>query len=138
MFESIGDQAVIAPEFIRVNETTPFHFLDGQLEKGFTLDIPDNLDSNLSTSFQDAEYRNLACSTPLETLVLKANKWGKINGWPLYEKYPEYEEIRSIGKSLNEIGGIELMRLAYSAVHENIPYPGMSEYWWDNIGDWEA
>lgn len=64
MFEPIGDRAVIAPEFIRVNETSLFHFLDRQLETDFTLDIGDNRNGNLPASFQDAEHRNLSCGSP--------------------------------------------------------------------------
>ena len=74
----------------------------------------------------------------LKELLITANKWGEGNGYPLYEKYPQYNEVQEIGKKLNDMGGIELMRKAYGEVEGHIPYPGMSEYWWDGIGSWCA
>ena len=74
----------------------------------------------------------------LKELLIRANKWGEGNGYPRYEKYPQYNEVQEIGKKLNNMGGIELMRKAYGEVEGHIPYPGMSEYWWDGIGSWSA
>ena len=64
MFETIGDESVIAPEFIGVNEASPFHLFDSQLEKSLTLDVGDHLYLDLATSFQDPEHRDFPCRTP--------------------------------------------------------------------------
>jgi len=63
MFKSIWDQSVINPEFICVKKPASFHLIDGEIEKDFILDIPENIDGILPTSFQDAEDRNLFCNT---------------------------------------------------------------------------
>ncbi|MBI5678779.1 MAG: hypothetical protein HZC52_09920 [Planctomycetes bacterium] len=67
-----------------------------------------------------------------------ANRWGKENGYPLFEKYPQYKEVREIGEKLSDMGGIELMREAQRIANERIPCPGMTEFWWHRIGDWLA
>jgi len=62
--KAIGDQAVVAPELIGIDEATPFHLPDRHLEEGLSLDIPDHLDTDLSSPFQDPEHRDLPGSTP--------------------------------------------------------------------------
>ncbi len=64
MFESIGDKAIVTPEFIGVDETSPFSFRDRQFQGGLTLDIGHNLHGYLQPSFRDAEYRHLSCRSP--------------------------------------------------------------------------
>ena len=44
--------------------------------------------------------------------------------------------IREIGESLNEAGGMELMRAAYYDIKGRGPY--FSEDIWDGIGDWRC
>ncbi|MDI6898571.1 MAG: hypothetical protein QMC82_01935, partial [Methanolinea sp.] len=39
MFEFIGDKAIVTSEFISVNETLLFYFLDRQFQESLTLDI---------------------------------------------------------------------------------------------------
>jgi hypothetical protein len=74
----------------------------------------------------------------LVPLIVAANSWGAQNGYPLMSEYPQYSEVRGIGERLNEIGGIDLMRQAYSAAQRRLPYPGINEYWWDGVGQWVA
>ena len=62
--EAIGDEAIIAPELIGVDEAPPFHLLDGHLEESFTLNILHHFNPDLSSPFQDAEDRDLASSSP--------------------------------------------------------------------------
>lgn len=46
------------------------------------------------------------------------------------------EAGRRVGKHLDEIGGLELMRLYHAAVYGQ--HQGELDYWWNNIGDWQA
>ncbi len=77
-------------------------------------------------------------TTQLIDLITEANEWGVVNGWPTFEKYPQCQQIEAIGQELNDIGGIDLMRRVYSRVEATVPYPGMSQWWWDGIGTWQA
>jgi len=74
----------------------------------------------------------------LKELLIAANKWGKKNKYPIYDDYPQYKEIQEIGKKLHNMGGLKLMRKVYYTVEGHIPYPGMSTFWWDRIGNWQA
>ncbi|MDD5017647.1 MAG: hypothetical protein PHO15_06070 [Eubacteriales bacterium] len=74
----------------------------------------------------------------LKELVTEANKWGMRNGYPLFEKYPQYDAICEIGQILYDMGGDKQMEKAYMEVYKQITYPGMSRYWWDGIGGWWA
>ena len=64
MFESIGDEAVIAPKFISVNETSTLHLLNGHREESLTGDILNNFHPDFSSALQDAEHRDLTGSSP--------------------------------------------------------------------------
>jgi len=88
----------------------------------------------LGKLFGNREYHTLV--KRLKDLIVEANNWGCSHKWPLFEKYPQYQEIREIGKRLYEIGGIGLMRKAYRKVERSVAYPGMSEMWWHGVGEW--
>jgi hypothetical protein len=53
-----------------------------------------------------------------------------------WKEYPEYERIREIGESLDEMGGLELMQKAYYSVRTRELY--FSQDWWDGVGSWQA
>jgi hypothetical protein len=92
--------------------------------------------SSRRTEYHMSAYPDLLGK--LKALLIAANRWGAQNAYPLYEKYPQYGDIREIGERLNSMGGIELMRKAHNEVERSIPYPGMSDYWWDYVGSWRA
>jgi hypothetical protein len=52
--------------------------------------------------------------------------------------YPQYAEVQAIGQRLHALGGIDLMRQAYALAQARLPYPGLNEYWWNDIGGWMA
>jgi hypothetical protein len=74
----------------------------------------------------------------LRPLILAANEWGPKNECPVYKKYPQFRQVIAIGQDLFDKGGEQLMIEAYYEIHNSIPYPGMSRYWWDNVGTWMA
>jgi len=64
MVESISDKFIVTSQFISVDKTSPFYFLDRQFQKSLTLNIGRKLHGHLSPSFQDAEYRYLSRRSP--------------------------------------------------------------------------
>ena len=74
----------------------------------------------------------------LKQVMIEANRWGSQHGKPAYDKYPQYRQVRAIGKVLYETGGESLMLEAHRAVESSIPYPGMSSLWWDGVGSWQG
>ncbi len=74
----------------------------------------------------------------LEVLTEVSNQ--KDRKGKLYEELPQYDQAQEIGRRFYEMGGIECMRQAYAAIDDyatgrRLP---MSEYWWNNIGGWQA
>lgn len=55
MTESIWDETVITSEFIGLDKTSAFHFLDYYNEESFNGDILNNSTQNFSSSLQDTE-----------------------------------------------------------------------------------
>lgn len=58
--------------------------------------------------------------------------------WNNYDLIPEGQksECRRIGRELNAIGGIGLMRDAYYAARGANPWVHVIQAYWDGIGDW--
>ena len=51
--KTAGEQAVVALESVGVHQAAAFHILDGELEKGRSFHVLDNLNLDLRSSFQD-------------------------------------------------------------------------------------
>lgn len=62
-FESIGDETIITPEYIVIYKTSPFHFLNDQLQECSTQDMVHDLHGHISSSFKNTEDRYLSCYT---------------------------------------------------------------------------
>ena len=138
---------IFCPKCITVGAPTPCPQCGQPTEPAQRVYVEQTLAPSASTATQEAtESGTIQSGTDdysqlvrrLKKLLMTANKWGKRKEYPLYDKYPQYNEVQEIGKTLNNMGGIELMRKAYSEVEGHIPYPGMSQYWWDRIGSWSA
>lgn len=58
--------------------------------------------------------------------------------WNAHELIPESQklECKRIGRELNAIGGIDLMREAYYAARAANPPVQIIQAYWDGIGDW--
>jgi len=70
-------------------------------------------------------------------LLTSAYEWGKRNGFPVFEEYPHYEQIRLIGKGINRKGGFEAMQRSYYYIHaQSSTLGGLLESFWHLIGDW--
>lgn len=79
----------------------------------------------------------------LMSLLAAAHDWGRVNGWPLVKKYPQYHEIRSIGESINSRGGMEAMQRTFYYVKARDKTPSrdiatLLTMFWNGIGDWES
>lgn len=48
----------------------------------------------------------------------------------------QQEKCKDIGRRLNEIGGVSLMRDAYYAAHGANRCASVIQAYWDGIGDW--
>jgi len=57
-------EAVIAPELVRVNDTSPADLLNGELQKGCRRDIGYDINMNQTVPLQNAKYRDFAGGTP--------------------------------------------------------------------------
>jgi len=57
-------EAIIAPELVRVNDTSPANFFDGELQKGCCGDIRHNIYMDQAIPLQDAENRYFASGSP--------------------------------------------------------------------------
>ena len=71
----------------------------------------------------------------LEKLMTQAYHWGEQNNWPVFEAYPQWKQIREIGKKLNKMGGYNAMQEALSLI-DNKDYTDMLDRFFDGIGDW--
>jgi hypothetical protein len=73
----------------------------------------------------------------------EAFEWGQRNGWPLPEKYPQFNKIREIGKNIYEIGGLRGMEQVGQAVimqclkTRGTGFNIMIGYAWQRIGGWQ-
>ncbi len=75
---------------------------------------------------------------PLNSALKSAEIWGKKNGYPLYEKYPQYEKIHMIGEKINQIGGHSGMWIPYNNILENNRMAAsFLEGMWHGIGTWQ-
>lgn len=68
-----------------------------------------------------------------------ARVWGRANGWPVYDQYPQYQTIRSIGTSIDQQGGREAMQRAYYYIEScDRELASMLGNLWDGVGRWMA
>lgn len=73
----------------------------------------------------------------LMQLIAKAYDLGKRSGFRLFEEYPQYKQIRSIGKRIHRRGGIEAMQRSYYYIRaQDLRFGGMLDHFWDGIGGW--
>jgi hypothetical protein len=73
----------------------------------------------------------------LFSMLNEAREWGRDNGWPMYENYPQYEQIRVIGEMFDRRGGRGAMQQAHESVAIRDPELGsMLEALWDGVGKW--
>ncbi len=73
-------------------------------------------------------------------LILEAYKWGEKKGWPVCNKYPQYNRIRQLGEKINRSGGIGAMRRVAAFVEVRTPFGSMTllNDMWHLIGEWIA
>ena len=72
-------------------------------------------------------------------LVAKAYSLGRASGFRVYEAYPQYKQLRSIGKRLHRKGGFEAMQRSYYYIRAQDPKLGsMLNHFWDEIEGWMA
>ena len=70
-------------------------------------------------------------------LIAEAYDLGSRTGFRLFEEYPQYKRIRSIGKRIHRRGGIEAMQRSYYYIRaQNIEFGSMLNHFWHGIGSW--
>jgi hypothetical protein len=75
-------------------------------------------------------------------VVNEANYWGSKNGWPSFDKYPQYDRIRELGVQINNTAGFKGMQRACEQLRMSCrDYGGgdakaPAEYSWKGIGGW--
>ena len=82
-------------------------------------------------------HTSVADGETLLSLLEDARDWGRANGWPIYERYPQYERIRRIGEMVDEGGGRSAMQQVHRGIALHDPELGsMLEALWDGVGQW--
>jgi len=72
-------------------------------------------------------------------LLVEAHQWGESHGFPLFEKYPQYKKIRSIGERIHSKWGFKGMQRVFDIVTTQERVVGRYlDRFWDRIGPWMA
>ena len=73
-------------------------------------------------------------------LLKDAHDWGERRGFGAtwIEDSPQYEEIRAIGKSVNEAAGLKGMQIVIQLVRQSYRHGYLLDHFWDRIGKWFA
>ena len=75
----------------------------------------------------------------LYILLESAKDWGRAHKWPVFEQYPQREQIRQIGNSINATHGFDGMRqVGYLFQVRNDDLRMLLEQFWHGIGEWLA
>ena len=56
----------------------------------------------------------------LMALVPEADAWGRANGHPEVQRYPQYERVRQIGQEFDALGGLAGMQKALLATQRRL------------------
>jgi hypothetical protein len=73
----------------------------------------------------------------LISLLSEAYSWGKNNSWPVYEKYPQYAQIRIIGSRIHGKGNRKAMQSCYYNIRaQNFDLADMLDHFWHGVGGW--
>ena len=71
--------------------------------------------------------------------LMDAGSWGSVNGFPLHEKYPQYDKIRAVGNQIHARDGLEgMQRVYYWVQSKNAERASFLNYMWDGVGSWRA
>jgi hypothetical protein len=75
----------------------------------------------------------------LYELLVQARAWGRSNGWPVHEEYPQWKRVREIGEMIDEEHGFdEMQRVAYYIDARNRELTSHLTQFWHCIGQWLA
>ncbi len=88
-------------------------------------------------SMEQGDYSFKSLYSSLLASMDEAYSWGKENGWPLMEDYPQWQMIRETAYQIYDLDPQKgLQTAADSSVEHHPEYPGMLNHFFRDIGGW--